>query len=784
MKHWRAVIWAGIAAALIVGCVTVLFVGRAPIQTDLLALLPNTERHPTVERAASQVMDAGARRLIFLIGHPTAEKAKSAAQQFARDLSAGDTFKLVRAEFPTPDAGVLRTFYLPYRFQLLTDADRQALSAADADYLGTQLQRRLYDPFRRGLGTPLEQDPLGLFDAYLTALPFAQNAKLEFDGGYLIARDNDRAYALVFAELNGSAYDGDLQRRLSASLTRAENVLRAAEPDARVVRAGAVHHATAAREAAERELNLIGAGSLIGIAALLLWAFRSFRPIGLGLLSVAVGICAATLATIAVFGEIHIITLVFGASLTGEAVDYSIQYFAARLHAGKNWDARRGLHAVAPGIVVAVATSLLGYGALALTPFPALRQIALFAVVGLIAACLTVLLLLPALLKAPMKRQPRELLRRMSALLTRCQQWGTPRRRALLIAFLVVLAIPGWWRLSAQDDIRLLVNPPARLVTEQNTIQRLTGFSQSSQFFVVQGASEEEVLQREEQLTLRLSAIRQQGGLASYQAVSDFVPSAARQRENYLAWRAGVFSSPKKWRAALGAYGFKKSVINAQEREFRRADGRTLELTTWLQSPLSIPFRHLWAGAQNGEVASIVMPSGFMSITALQDAANNLAGVTLVDKVGGVSRLFGDYRRMGVVVLLVAAVLVYIVLALRYGMRRGLQALLPTVAGGGLTLAWFGYLAAPLTLFNVMALLLVLGVSVNYVIFLRAGIDRRGAALLGVLVSAATTVLSFGLLAWSSTPALAQFGATLFVGVTATVLLAPLLEPAGKKARS
>jgi predicted exporter len=92
-----------------------------------------------------------------------------------------------------------------------------------------------------------------------------------------------------------------------------------------------------------------------------------------------------------------------------------------------------------------------------------------------------------------------------------------------------------------------------------------------------------------------------------------------------------------------------------------------------------------------------------------------------------------------------------------------------------LTFGMFGYLHIPLSLFNIMALMLVLGVGVNYSIFLREGGVHAAASLAGVLLSAGTTLLSFGLLAFSSMPALSSFGLTLLIGVGVAVILAPIV---------
>jgi predicted exporter len=147
----------------------------------------------------------------------------------------------------------------------------------------------------------------------------------------------------------------------------------------------------------------------------------------------------------------------------------------------------------------------------------------------------------------------------------------------------------------------------------------------------------------------------------------------------------------------------------------------------------------------------------------------------LVDKAGSVSRLFRDYRQWGAWWLFGAFVLVYGVLCLRYAPRQAAVTLAPTLLAMVVALGIFGYLGEPLTLFNLMALMLVLGVGVNYSIFLREGGQRAAATLAGVLLSAGTTLLSFGLLAFSSMPALSGFGLTLLVGVGMAALLAPMV---------
>lgn len=770
----RAVLWLLLAVGVVAACgMQFAGSGRVPVQTNLLALLPPTERNPVAEEAVGRLADAAGNRAVFLIGGRRPEAAASAARTFAGALRESGAFRQVVADMSPVDPKQLTGLYLQHRYSLLAEADRATLAKIDADLEG-RLQRKLHAPFRFGLTVSPADDPFGLSDAWLSSLPL-RSLKLEPENGLLVTRDGARNWVFVSAELPGSAYDGTVQQRVGAAITQAENALRGMAPDAEVLRTGTVFYADAARQSAEREFDLIGAGSLLGMLLLLYLVFRSLRPLALGLLSVGFGIGAATAVTVAVHGEMHLITLVFGASLIGEAIDYAVQYFAAHLGAGNDWEPMAGLRRIAPGLTVALATSLLGYGALMLAPFPALSQIALFALVGLTAAWLSVFLLLPALLVRPSRRDPEIAVAGPRRFLLWWQERMGRRACLLLVALLLALAAPGWPRLSGNDDVRLLVARPPALVAQEEKIRELTGFGNSSQFFLVEGETPDAVLANEERLAARLNALAAQGEISGYQTLSAFVPSTAKQADNRRLVQDNIFADEAALRALFARSELRDDVADLQISAFRASAGQPLRLEEWLQAPFSTPFRHLWLGRTAQGYASIALPQGVRNVPRLAEAAAGLPGVALVDKAGSVSRLFRDYRQWSALWLLGAFALVYGVLCARYRWRQAAVMLAPTLLAMALALGVFGYLGSSLTLFNLMALMLVLGVGVNYAIFLREGGVRPAATLAGVLLSAGTTLLSFGLLAFSSMPALSSFGFTLLVGVGVAVLLSPMV---------
>jgi predicted exporter len=200
--------------------------------------------------------------------------------------------------------------------------------------------------------------------------------------------------------------------------------------------------------------------------------------------------------------------------------------------------------------------------------------------------------------------------------------------------------------------------------------------------------------------------------------------------------------------------------------------GELLTPEVGLKSPAAEAVRHQWLGQQR----SVVMLRG----VAREDAALQALqgpGLRYVNKVSEVSALLAPYRVFMLGVLAVAVAAVYLLLHWRFG-RPAWRALLPTLLAGALTLALLAVAGQALQLFHVLALLLLLGVGVDYGIFLLAQPNRRdGRSFVSVTIAAASTLLAFGLLALSGTPALRAFGLTLGLGILLAWALTPFFIP-------
>jgi predicted exporter len=773
---FRAVVFAAVSLLVCALGAWLLF-GRAtsPLQTDLLAMLPATERNALAEDAVERLSRASGDRMILLVANKDDDAAKDAARELGAELGKDKVFAHVLAELPPFDMEQLVNPFLPYRFHLLTGDDRAALATAGFNPVDT-LKRRLNEPFGATIGPRLGDDPFGWLSHWLEQQPWNRSTLVPEDD-LLTAHRDDASYVLVVATLDGSSYDDGVQRRALAALDHAEHDIVAKHPGTRLLRTGAIFYAASARAGAERDTHVVGITSTIGIAILLLFVFRSMRPLAIAFLSTALGVVGAVVATILVFGQLHLLTLVFGAALLGEAVDYSIQYLCARANMGPVWEPSRGVRQVRPALLLALATSLLGYALLAMVPFPALRQMAVFAIAGMAVACASVFWLLPALLRKPANAPLATPFVRVALA---WQRAASGRRAFIAIGVLTLAAIPGWLKLGHDDDIHLLISPPAWLEAQTNEIRDVAGFGGGSQFWLVEGDTAEAVLEHEEALADRL---RNEG--IAFTGVSGMLPSQKRQSENLAAICRSVLARDgacenadrAQARSYMTGAGFK---AEAAEAYFAAFPGKAFTLEDWKRIPAYMPFQYLWM-----DKGSIVVPQGDVDVARMRAMADGLPGVSVIDKPASISTLFGEYRGFASLWLGAAMVLVAAAFAWRYGRRGALRVLLPPLAGIVFSVAALGYLGQPLTLFHLMALMLVLGVGANYAVFLREGEPHSahtpGAAYAGVLLSAVTALLSFGLLALSTMPALQHFGLTLLLGIGFTALLAPVSAPAPVK---
>jgi predicted exporter len=149
--------------------------------------------------------------------------------------------------------------------------------------------------------------------------------------------------------------------------------------------------------------------------------------------------------------------------------------------------------------------------------------------------------------------------------------------------------------------------------------------------------------------------------------------------------------------------------------------------------------------------------------------------VRWVDLQSASKNLMRDFRHDAAWAVAVAALIIALLLLLqRIGMRRLAWVALTVCASLAISICAVVVAHGYLTLVHLVALLLVLGLGLDYALFFSRdeSVEFRRATIQSILACAASTTLAFGILSTSSIPLLRFLGLTVAVGSLASLMFA------------
>ncbi|PLX64435.1 MAG: hypothetical protein C0632_06585, partial [Vibrio alginolyticus] len=432
-----------------------------------------------------------------------------------------------------------------------------------------------------------------------------------------------------------------------------------------------------------------------------------------------------------------------------------------RLAAGNEWDSEQGLKHIFIAITLGLITSLIGYLGMLVAPFPGLQQLALFSSIGLIAAYITVVAWYPILARNPSRTISN--LPGQSLLAKWLTLWNQTRIKVGLPMLSVVASGFFLLQLNYDDDIRLLQTMPKDLKQQETLITTLSGMQSSQQMLVVTADDDENLMKKLESLTPTLEAWKADSTIESYQSLSRYLSSVERQQQDYQLIHDlyATQSSP----LASGLRLNKKPKMDA--------DFIPVTVDQYLQNPVSAPVRFLHLGKIKGKSATVVVLNQLQDSAVVKAFAKSQSDVVYLNKAEEISALFGEYRIKIMELLAAASAVIFLVLIKRYGLQHSWRVLLPSLIACACGLATAVAMGTTLNLFNLLGLVLILGIGIDYTLFF-AEKARSVSTLLAITLSAITTVLSFGLLSLSQTHAIHSFGITVLSGIFVAWLLSPI----------
>lgn len=742
---WRSGIW----LALLLACVAVLL--RTPINFDLSGFLPRAAS-PAQRLLVSQLHDGiGGRLILAAISGDSAEQRAQISQQFAARLYASDQFSLVSNGAPPSPAQMEWLIARRYLLSPTMNADRFT-PAGLRQALETDL-RLLASPAGALIKPWLARDPTGEISRLLQALGGTQITARQ----YGVWRSHDGKQALLLAYSHAPGFDAAAQQRTLATLRAA---FAASKPDAsqaKLLLSGPAVFSVEARAAIETASHQLSLAALILVTLILAAAYRAWRPVTFSLIPVVSGMVAGAAAVGAMFGEIHGITLAFGAVLIGEAVDYPAYLYTYRQRGeALEHTARR----IQRTLTLAMLTTAVGALAMLLSGFDGLRQLGVLVAAGTLAAGLTTRWILPTL-NPGVYRLPELPNGPFQRRLPHWLPWVL-----LAGALLVLVRADAIW----DDDLTRLSPLDPRTLAQDHALRSELGAPEVRYLLAFRAPTADTALALSETQQPLLDTLVSQGVIGSYLLAAQTLPSLAMQAGRRAALPDPA-SAARNLEFALQGLPFRADAFAP----FLRDLEATRHLPPLTRQSLG---NTLWATRvdalltpSEGQWLALAPLSGVNAPTVLRHAIAAHPEVSLIDLKGDAESLLRHAREQALWLVGVGIVVIALLLAVALkSPRAAARALLPVLTALVMAVAALVLAGERLNLFHLISLLLVLGIGLNYALFFQDRDTHSTQARLAVSLCGATSLTAFACLALSRIPVLHAVGLSVVLGTLFSLL--------------
>jgi len=622
-----------------------------------------------------------------------------------------------------------------------------------------------------GQADMLVKDPLGLRYVVLERLgQTAVGQGAQVYRNHLLSRDGK--HLLILADPSRAALDTDFSREVTSVLEALRATL-----DTELGRAVSLRVAGSFRSALDNELiirrdaTLAGVLTSIGIALLLLVGFR--RP-WVGLLAFVPAAAGGMLALFTyslLEPEISSLALGFGGLLLAISVDHSIAYLLCldRPHATRAREASRDVWSVG---LFAVLTTVGAFSILWLIGFPLLKQIGLFAALGIGFSFLFVHTVLPLLVPG-LKGAERSPLLDLQGLLrnfTENRGWVV----AGVVVSLCLIAVP-LARPRFAVDLQSMNAVSSETLEDEQVIRDVWGDVTKNVYVLLQAESVKALQAKSDDLAALIEEDVNSGRLQSGFVPSMVFPGSKRAGENLEAWRE--FWTPEKREKVvqtLRQEGVEQGFIQ------EAFDPFVDQLQTPRVGSPAIPeelFGFLGLSKKRGGGGYVLLvtavPGSLYDARVFHEKVHHM-GATAFDPVYFADHLSGVLGQAFLRMLLIVAVGVTVVLVfLFFEWRLLFLTLSPLLFSLICTLATLNLMGRPLDISCLMLCIVVFGLGVDYGIFFvrseQRFIQENPLAMApfrtAVVLAAGSTMVGMLVLAFSRHPVLSSAGTISFLGV-------------------
>ncbi len=773
--------WAFYHIAVLVFFLTALIVfrGQISIDSDLFNLVPKSISMASVKKADDKMMAVTSQNVFVLVANQDFGDAKKAAEEVYARLEGSSNFESLSLYSDIGSMSEITDFLYENRWNLLDEktADEILQSEEAASDFAMNALAQAYSGFTMLPLDNLESDPFLLTEYnlknYLDAVQNAGTA-MSVKDGVLSSKFEDKWYVMIRGTLSPrGARLASKNNAITEIYKACDDVKKEMASETSFVFSGTPFHSHESSNSASREISIIATVSMLVVILLLIFIFRSAKPLFLSVGAIALSVGTAFLATLAVFHKMHVITLVFGTSLIGSCIDYSLHFFT-------HWAGNKKLNSgeairnhIFSGLLMAIISTGICFAILLFAPFAILKQMSLFCLIGLVSSFLTTIAIYPYI-KLPRERGKVRFTAAFAKAVSLLEQkWVGRSVISALFIISIILILAFHKNIKVKNNLLTLYDMQGRLLEDEITASKVIQYTPGG-WYIVSGSSEEEVLENEEKLRASFEKITE--GSVGYVSTSNFIPSELVQKKSRNAYERLLDFAQAQFEA-LGYDSYQASLLaENMKKDYKDSEGKYLSFEAGkIPEFISSAISSAWLGEIDGKYYSVMLPTRVTDYATYRSLVEDNENAFFISKSQDIS---ADLDKLTIMVLkffVIAYLLMFLMLKFFYSWKQAFKIISVPFLIILVVVAVFAACGINLEFFSVTGLILVFGLGLDYIIYMMENEKKNSSAQaldnekvlepFATLVSFVTTIISFGALALSSFKPVHLIGLSIFIGL-------------------
>ena len=716
---------------------------RAKIETNFLSIAPKFEESEDFQNSIETFFLQNSSEIKILIESYDFDKAKNSAIEIENYIK--QNFENVAVNLYSKNYDDILETIIKYKYQLISKDIREALLNNQASRVAEEGIANFYSPFFIPIVDNIEDDPFFVLNSKLIEL-LQNNNNIETRDGISFINYEGKFNVSLNMDIDKKIDSMIFFDRLTELLRKMEN-----DEEIKIYISGVPIHAYYSQKSAQKEITIISAVSLIFICLIFLFIFKSVKPYIISMISIAVSSATSFFLLSILLDSIHIFAFVFGTSLIGVSLDYSI-HFITEWYNEK--DKKEVLRKILPSMSLSFMTTIASYFALSLTSLSLLKQTALFSIFGLASSFLTVIIIYPIIFKNDNRFLRENILNKTKNILAGYVDFLNIKFVLFLTIFVILISIINIPKLKVNFSSNQLYNPPDFLTYNETEIYKRLNSSLSRNIIISRGNSLNEALENEETL---------ENYFTNYRALSKIFYSKSRQIENIKLVEDNLMPLLKKQTEDLG---FDNEIYNKIKSEFESVKNEFLNIEDLIESI--------------DELKKLIVKNNgkYFIISTTDETETKIIeneNIKIFNINFEINEALDKTARTAIKTALISYIIIFLFMIIFLSKKHAIAIIIIQIISILVNLSVHSIFNFSVNIFSVFALILSIGISIDYCIFFSKSKAKKEVTFLSIFLAMITTALSFGTLSFSGFIPVKSFGLFLFIGILVTFLLSPVL---------